>query len=880
MNNFEILQEWKRTPTKDKVLSKGLKLINNNNIDRYFGKNIEFGTAGIRGILGPGTNMVNEFTISAAAYAYGVTLIKENPRIKNMGIVIAHDNRKNGKLFTEVTARVFNHLGIKAYVFKNNEMAATPLLSYAIRKLKAAGGVNITASHNPKEYNGFKVYNSQGAQLLPKTTAKISDLMSKMNFVRVPYGTYSPIFIAPSLKEDYIEDIINMRKRPNDVKKLVVVYSALNGTGSNVAPFIFQKMDIEYYTVQKEVFEDENFRGLKSCNPEEESAYKRSIALAKKKDADIIVITDPDADRVGLAFKGPRGKYIKINGNQTAAIVFNHILKTKNYASRGYIAQSVVSSNLTKAMAKRNKIKVYETHVGFKNIAEIIRKNPSKLIMGYEESYGQLIDHKIARDKDAFQGMALLVEAANYLKTQNQSLVDELEKLGIMYGVHTSTQVSKQIDIKDVPELLKRISQIDSISNLKVSEIQDYTKGQINDLEKTNLVKVNFENGSWLAVRPSGTEPKVKFYIESVGTTKKISKKIVKQIINKINKIVLELWLSKKNSLATLLKYKFAKLLDSKEMELEIESDDEDVKKVQTIEIQVEESIINNPPKVIIEDIETIKEETPVEPEPVREEKIEELIQAFPEPTVQEELEEFPVEIIGEDSEDEIEEETFEETEELTIEEEQDEIEEETFEETEELTFEEEQDEIEEETFEETEELTFEEEQDEIEEETFEEPEPTEDETEEAIEEEEDLEPWKVGKAPIKEVTIEETKTIPVHSDESIQELLDQQVQEEPKKQPVEEETQEFDLDYYINYKVDLDEPEELEQPEFDDSDKPPSDLIITEMDLDETSITSLPDEQSVQDFIKQQESQLGLDKTQEVVNRKETFVLADDDEE
>ena len=538
MTNLEQLREWKNAPTKDKILSKGLKKINEKNVDKFFGETMTFGTAGIRGILGPGTNMINEFTIAAAAYAYGATLIKQSAIVKKMGLVVAHDNRENGALFAEITAKVFDHLGIKTYLFKNNDMAATPLLSYAIRKLRAAGGVNITASHNPKEYNGFKVYNAQGAQLLPELTTQIGNLMNRMNFLKVPYGILNPTYISPTLEQDYIKDILDIRKRPNDSKQLIVVYSALNGTGSFIAPTLFQKMDIEYYAVKQEIVEDSSFKGLKSCNPEDEGAYSRAIKLAKKKKADIIILTDPDADRVGLAVRGPMGTYKKINGNQTAAIVLNHIIRTKQYVKDGYIAQSIVSGNVTKEMAKRNNLKIHETHVGFKNIAKIIFNDPKSLVLGYEESYGQLINSEIARDKDAFQGLVMLVEAANYLKTQNMTLFDELERIGTMYGHHTSTQLSKQIEQKDIELLLERIGHVQQVGKLDVVNVLDFTKEEIMDLEKATLVKVILDNGSWFAVRPSGTEPKVKFYIETVGETKKESEKLIKQITSTINDVV------------------------------------------------------------------------------------------------------------------------------------------------------------------------------------------------------------------------------------------------------------------------------------------------------------------------------------------------------
>ncbi|CAM9147643.1 phospho-sugar mutase [Mycoplasma marinum] len=538
MNYLEEMKNWKNTPTKDKLLIKEMKKVNEKNAEEYFGKTMTFGTAGIRGILGAGTNKINEFTIAAAAYAYAATLLKESPIVKKMGLVIAHDNRQNGAFFAEITARVFDHLGIKTYVFKNNEMAPTPLLSYAIRKLRAAGGVNITASHNPKEYNGFKVYSAQGSQLMSDITNKISKLMNKINFLKVPYGLYKPTFISPNLILDYIKDVLSIRKRGNDRKQLVVIYSPLNGTGAKVAPYIFQKMDIEYYEVKKEMKEDPLFKGLKSCNPEDEGSFSRSIKLAKKKSADIIILTDPDADRVGLAVRTPSGSYKKINGNQTGAIVLNHLIRTKQFTKKGYIAQSIVSGNITKEMAKRKGFSVIETHVGFKNIAEAIRKDPENMIMGYEESYGQLIDQEISRDKDAFQGLVMLVEAANYLKTQNRTLLDELNLIGRMYGFHTSTQISKQMNDEETEFMLQKLASTKLIAGLHVDESLNFTKGEVNGLESAKLVKIILENGSWIAMRPSGTEPKVKFYIETVGQTQKEADKLVKQIIAFINGLI------------------------------------------------------------------------------------------------------------------------------------------------------------------------------------------------------------------------------------------------------------------------------------------------------------------------------------------------------
>ncbi len=521
----DLVSQWKSFITKDEIYKSDLKSLNEQQILNSFDKPLIFGTAGIRGVMGFGSSKINELTIKAASYAYGQYLLKHINNSSKKGIIVGHDNRHNSKFFAKLTSQVLKSQGIKAFLYEHNELQPTPLVSYTIRKLQLAGGVIITASHNPKEYNGFKVYNEFGAQLLPKDTEIIQTFMEKVDVFKIKEDNSNDIYISNKIIDDYIEEVLKTRLRPNDKKVLKVIFSPQHGTSAKIGPKILSLMDIEHYNVKKQMDPNPDFKYTKTPNPEDGKSFNRAIKLARKKAGDLIVVTDPDADRLGVVVKYKR-RYKYLNGNEVAALYLDYLItelrKNNALPDNSFIVKTVVSGDLAEAIAKRNNIKIYKTHVGFKNIAQLIEKKQvknEKFLFAYEESFGFLLNPNIARDKDALQAMVGVVEMANYYKTRNINLYEKLEDLWNQYGLYRSTVQSQKMSLLVQYKLLERISKIKRVGNKKIAKIEDYRRGY-NKLEPQNLVKIILENGSWFAIRPSGTEPKVKIYIQSIDKEK------------------------------------------------------------------------------------------------------------------------------------------------------------------------------------------------------------------------------------------------------------------------------------------------------------------------------------------------------------------------
>lgn len=528
-----VLAKWRSIENNDEILKKDLKQ-KDERLNDAFTTSMEFGTAGIRGIMGAGTNKMNIFTVAAAADAYAKYLVANVKDAKKKGVVIGHDNRNNSVLFSETVAKVLLANGIKAYLFENNDLQPTPLISFAIRHMKLAGGAIVTASHNPKEYNGFKVYNNLGAQLMPSETKKIQDIMKDIDPLEVVRESSKEIsYIQKDVVDEYVKQVLSVRQR-EDKGQIKVVFSPLHGTSSVLGPRLLEEMGIEYETVKSQMTNDPEFKKVVSPNPEDGKAYAKAISLARRHKADAIITTDPDADRIGVVVKYQR-RYKFLNGNETAALYLEYLLTQlkmqKKLPKNGYIVKTVVSGDLAAKIAKKFGLKVYETHVGFKNIAELIesKKENEQFVFGYEESYGFLIDEDIARDKDALQGIVAVTEMINYHKSQNINTFQHLKDMYKSFGIHR-THVESRVLAKDMTDrLLQRMSKLtkkDKLLDKKVVSVEDYRKG-INGLEKTNLVKVNLEGGTWFAIRPSGTEEKVKIYVQTVGDTKQVLMDIV-----------------------------------------------------------------------------------------------------------------------------------------------------------------------------------------------------------------------------------------------------------------------------------------------------------------------------------------------------------------
>ncbi|XP_023210746.1 uncharacterized protein LOC111613624 [Centruroides sculpturatus] len=519
-----LVERWQNASVQDPLYRRDLNHLIRKDLSVRFQEPLVFGTAGMRGLMGFGPDRINELTIAAASQAYAQYLRSLSPKVLKQGVIIGHDNRANSDFFAKVTYDVLRAHQIKAFLFEANELQPSPLVSYTVRKLSLAGGIVITASHNPKQYNGFKVYDHLGGQLTGEAAKTVQTNMVKIDPLDVKRKAGSYSYVSQDIVESYIQALLQLRQRPDDSKVLKVVFSPLHGTGGKVGNELLKRMNIDHLNVSKQMEPDPEFSSLKSPNPEDGHAFARSVSLARTKKADLVVVTDPDADRLGVVVKYKhRFKYL--NGNQVAALYLDYLINQLKLSGqlpkRGYIIKTTVSGQLPVQIARRAGLKVYETHVGFKNIAEKIEslsQTNQQFVFAYEESYGFLLNPSVSRDKDALQALVGVVEMANYYKTQGTNLYERLLELFKMHGIHRSIVMSKVLTPSAQAKLFTRIKKVRKIAGLKVVESVDYNIGR-HSLPNQNMLKITLSNGTWFAIRPSGTEPKVKIYIQTIGTT-------------------------------------------------------------------------------------------------------------------------------------------------------------------------------------------------------------------------------------------------------------------------------------------------------------------------------------------------------------------------
>lgn len=537
--------------------------------DRFY-KNLEFGTAGLRGIIGAGTNRMNQYTVSKATQGLANYIIKNNGQ--NKGVAIAYDSRHMSKEFSEITANCLNANGIKTYVFES--LRPVPELSYAVRKLGCTSGVMITASHNPSKYNGYKVYWDDGAQVVPPHDKGIIEEVNKIEKYEdaktinkdeaIEKGLYNTI--GKEVDDCYIEELKKLSLNPNvikDQKDLKIVYTPLHGTGRKPVQRILKEIGFEnVYTVPEQEEPDGDFPTVDYPNPEDKNAFKLALDLAKNKNVDIVLATDPDADRLGVYAKDSEtGKYMPFTGNMSGMLIAEYILsqrKEKGILNKnGALVTTIVSTDLAKAIAKEYNLKVFEVLTGFKYIGEKIRQfEESKdytYEFGFEESYGCLIG-TYARDKDAIVAVMMLCEAAAYYKSKGLTLWDQMLNIYKKYGYYKEDVMSLTFEGADGAEKIKEIlnnlrtNPLLKIWKYKVLEFRDYKEEKIinmltKDEKKTQLPNSNvlyyeLENNCWCCVRPSGTEPKIKFYIGVKEKKEEEADNAIKQIKEELLKYI------------------------------------------------------------------------------------------------------------------------------------------------------------------------------------------------------------------------------------------------------------------------------------------------------------------------------------------------------
>lgn len=553
MNYREIFSFWTEDTYFDEGTKKELLSINDEKEikDRFY-KDLEFGTGGLRGVIGAGTNRMNIYTVRKATQGLANYILKENGQ--DMGVAIAYDSRNMSVEFSEEAALCLNANGIKTYVF--DSLRPTPELSFAVRKLGCIAGIVITASHNPPEYNGYKVYWQDGAQITaPKDKEIINEVKAVDNYANVKtidkasaitQGLYH--VIGSEIDDAYS---IELRKLvlhhdyiKQEAKDIKIVYTPLHGTGNLPVRRILKELGFEnVYVVPEQELPDGNFSTVSYPNPEDPKAYTLALQLAKEKDADIVLATDPDADRLGIYAKDTStGDYIPFTGNMSGLLIAEYILASKQkqgtLSSKSAMVKTIVSSNMAEPMAKEYGIKLIEVLTGFKYIGEQIKffeeSNSYEYVFGYEESYGCLLG-TYARDKDAVVAVMALCEAAAYYKAHGLTLWDQMLNIYDKYGYYkenlASITLKGEEGSKKIQEILKemRTTPLKQIGAYKVKAIRDYqsdkridlvnNKEETTGLPKSNVLYYELENDAWCCVRPSGTEPKVKFYMGVKGNS-------------------------------------------------------------------------------------------------------------------------------------------------------------------------------------------------------------------------------------------------------------------------------------------------------------------------------------------------------------------------
>lgn len=536
----ETINQWLNGNYDQDTKSEIQKLINDGadtELTDAFYRNLEFGTGGLRGIMGPGSNRINKYTIGTATQGLSNYLIKKYPG-KSIKVAIAHDSRNNSDYFAKITADVFSANGIFVYFFSG--LRPTPELSFAIRHLGCRSGVMLTASHNPKEYNGYKAYGWDGGQFTaPDDTEVMNEVamiksIDEVKFDRVEKNIE---LIGEEIDKIYLDSITALSVSPEAIarqKDLKIVYSPIHGTGITLVPKALEQFGFTNVTlVEEQSTPDGNFPTVIYPNPEEKEALTLSLNKAKEIDADLVLATDPDADRVGIAVKNNEDEFVLLNGNQTACLLINYLLSAweekGKLTGKEYIVKTIVTSNLIEVIAKAKKVKFYNTLTGFKWIGQLMTQLQGKetFIVGGEESYGYSVG-ELTRDKDAVISSAFIAEMTAYYKDKGTSLYQALIDMYVKYGLYREELVSLTKKGKTGAEEIKammeqfRNNPPKVLGGSKVTLLKDYELGKQTDLNtgtstpielpKSDVLQFITEDGSIISARPSGTEPKIKFY--------------------------------------------------------------------------------------------------------------------------------------------------------------------------------------------------------------------------------------------------------------------------------------------------------------------------------------------------------------------------------
>jgi phosphoglucomutase len=553
--------------TRKKV--KELMENNENELIECFYRDLEFGTGGLRGIMGVGTNRMNIYTVAMATQGLSNYLKKEFSHIPQIKVAIAHDSRNNSKLFAQTTADIFAANGFKVYLF--DELKPTPELSFAIRYFKCQSGVVITASHNPKEYNGYKAYWDDGGQIIaPHDKLIIQEVQAIQSIEHVNFKSKPENIelIGTEIDDIYTNQITGLSLSHDAIRRqnqLKIVYTPLHGAGVKLVPQVLRKFGFtNIIHVAEQDIPDGNFPTVRSPNPEESAALSLAIRKAEETAADIVLATDPDADRVGVVVKNSKGKYIILNGNQSASLLINYLLSrwaaNGKLKGREYIVKTIVTTELLAEIARKYKVTCYDVLTGFKYIADVIKtfEGQKTFVGGGEESYGYL-EGDFVRDKDAIMSCAMIAEAAAYTKDQGMTMYEQLLEIYREYGFYKEKLISVEKKGKsgqeEILQMMLNFRQKPpaSINQSPTTEVMDYLDAKCLEkanrknggivIPKSDVLQLFTADGTKISIRPSGTEPKIKFYFGVKGELKNVNdfEKVNKALDDKIEKIIKDL---------------------------------------------------------------------------------------------------------------------------------------------------------------------------------------------------------------------------------------------------------------------------------------------------------------------------------------------------
>ncbi|KOY70678.1 phospho-sugar mutase [Apilactobacillus kunkeei] len=576
MNAQDLYQKWVNQPNLNESVKHDLAKIANNNeeINDAFGTNMSFGTAGMRGLIGAGINRMNIYTVRQATEGLASYMDTLDEESKKRGVAISFDSRYHSKEFAYEAARVLGQHNIKSYVF--DDIRPTPELSFAIRHLNTFAGVMITASHNPMQYNGYKIYGQDGGQMPPKASDMITDYVRKAEDVfAIDVADVKDLrdkqllsVVGEDVDDAYLANVKTVNVNHDLIrevgKELKFVYTPLHGTGKIICRRALDNVGFKNYSLVKEqAIADPEFPTVDFPNPEFPEAFNYAIKLGNEENADVLIATDPDADRLGAAVRQPDGSYELMTGNQIASVLLDYILTAKKNANDlpadGTVVKSIVSTELATKIANNYGVEMQNVLTGFKYIAEKIKdfeeNKDHTFLFGFEESFGYLIK-PFVRDKDAIQSTVLLAEVAAYYKQKGQTLYDGLQSIYKKYGYHEEKTISKTFSGIEGKEKMANImnelrsNPLNEFNNQKVESLEDFqTSTKTNadgstetiELPEANVLKYWLDDGTWFAIRPSGTEPKIKFYLGTVDDSADAVNNKLKTYENAVDQLIEQL---------------------------------------------------------------------------------------------------------------------------------------------------------------------------------------------------------------------------------------------------------------------------------------------------------------------------------------------------